>query len=110
MSDNRLTRRHFLRTVAVAVPAGAVLVDVVGAEELPRLDPKDPAAAALLYVEDTTKVDAADPRAARHTAEQHCANCVQIQGKDGEAWRPCGIFPGKLVAANGWCSVWAAKP
>ena len=32
-----------------------------------------------------------------------------IQGNDGDAWRPCQIFPGKAVAAAGWCSVWAPK-
>jgi hypothetical protein len=40
----------------------------------------------------------------------HCANCVQLTGKEGDEWRPCNIFPGKLVNANGWCKVWAPKP
>ncbi|MEF1220553.1 high-potential iron-sulfur protein [Photobacterium damselae] len=39
-----------------------------------------------------------------------CANCALIQGKDGDEWRPCAIFPGKLVNANGWCSAYAPKP
>jgi len=38
-----------------------------------------------------------------------CSNCALIQGNDGDEWRPCQIFPGKLVNANGWCSVWAPK-
>ncbi|MDH5620575.1 MAG: high-potential iron-sulfur protein [Gammaproteobacteria bacterium] len=32
-----------------------------------------------------------------------------MQGNDGDEWRPCQIFPGKVVNAAGWCSVWAAK-
>ncbi|WP_187345556.1 high-potential iron-sulfur protein, partial [Photobacterium damselae] len=32
------------------------------------------------------------------------------QAKDGDEWRPCAIFPDKLVNANGWCSAYAPKP
>ena len=39
----------------------------------------------------------------------NCANCAQLQGDSGD-WRPCNAFPGKLVSAKGWCSVWTAKP
>lgn len=109
MSENRTTRRDFLKTVAIAVPAGTLLMQAAQAQQLPKLDPNDPAAKALSYVEDTTKVDAKNPLAARHTPDQKCSNCALIQGKDGEAYRPCGIFPGKLVAANGWCSAWVKK-
>jgi hypothetical protein len=111
MSEN-LSRRQFLATVAVAVPASAALVEIASAQApaaLPKLDVNDPSAKALLYVEDAKKVDTKNPLAARFTPDQKCSNCSQIQGKDGEAFRPCGIFPGKLVAAGGWCSVWAKK-
>jgi phage protein U len=39
-----------------------------------------------------------------------CSNCMYVQGADGEPHRPCNIFPGKLVNANGWCSAWVKKP
>lgn len=115
MDKQSLSRRRFLGAIAVAVPAGAVIVDAtlntaLAQGALPQLDPADPAAKALLYTHDTTKVDKSNPAAARHDASQKCANCIQIQGKDGETWRPCAIFPGKLVNANGWCTVWAKKP
>lgn len=111
MRDDNLTRRKFLQGMAVAVPAGtALLSQQVQAQDLPKLDENDPAAKALLYVHDAAKVDKANPMAARFEQGQDCANCAQIQGADGAEWRPCGIFPGKLVAANGWCSVWAPKP
>jgi hypothetical protein len=29
------------------------------------------------------------------------ANCAQLQGKPGDTLRPCTIFPGELVNANG---------
>lgn len=109
MKEFPLTRRNFLKTVAVAVPATAVLLETARADGLPHLDPNDPTAKALYYVDNSAKVDKANPLAARWTAEQKCSTCAQVQGKDGDAWRPCGIFPGKLVNANGWCSVWAKK-
>jgi len=32
-----------------------------------------------------------------------------VTGKDGNEWRPCGIFPGQVVNAKGWCSAWMKK-
>jgi len=111
MRDENLTRRNFLRSLAAALPAGAVLLhSEVQAEDLPKLDVNDPTAKALVYVEDAADVDTSNPLAARFEPGQDCANCAQIQGEDGAEWRPCGIFPGKLVASKGWCSVWVAKP
>lgn len=115
MNKPEVSRRRFLAQVAMAVPAGAALLDVAvinsafAQAALPKLELTDPSAKALLYIEDATKVDRANPLAARYAAGQDCNNCSQIQGKDGDAWRPCAIFPGKLVAGKGWCSVWAKK-
>lgn len=111
MRDTQLTRRNFLKTVAVAVPATAMLTQAAHAapQALPKLDLNDPTAKALIYVEDASKVDKKNPLAARYTPDQKCLNCSQLQGKAGDAYRPCAIFPGKLVNANGWCSVWAKK-
>ncbi len=104
-------RRRFMRALA----GGAALAPVVllgisapaGAGDLPQLAADDPTAMALGYVEDTANVDKA--RFPQHTAEQKCSNCQLIQGEDGAAWRPCQIFPGKAVAADGWCSAWVKK-
>jgi hypothetical protein len=41
---------------------------------------------------------------------QHCAVCVQFQGKATDKQGPCNLFPGKQVLATGWCRVWAQKP
>ena len=111
MRDESLTRRTFLQTLAVAVPAGTVMLHgEAQAQDLVKLDINDPTAKALVYVEDAATVDTANPLAARFEAGQDCSNCVQIQGEEGAAFRPCGIFPGKLVANKGWCSVWAPMP
>mgnify|MGYP001822619965 FL=1 len=105
---SNIERRKFLKLSAGAaagcfVAAGHTAV----AGDTPKLSPDDPMAQAMKYTHDASTVDAATrPNKA---AEQNCANCALLQGSDGEEWRPCQIFPGKLVAANGWCSVWAPK-
>ncbi len=117
MNKPEVTRRRFLAQVAIAVPAGAALLNAAvsttasaqAAAPLPKLELTDPSAKALLYVDDAANVDRKNPLAARFAPNQNCANCSQIQGKAGDAYRPCAIFPGKLVASKGWCSVWAAK-
>jgi len=106
--EKNLTRRTLLKTIAVALPAVAVLKQEAQAADLPHVDPNDPTAKALGYVDDVAKIDKANPMAARYEAGQQCANCIQIQSDSGD-YRPCGIFPGKAVSAKGWCSVWAAK-
>ncbi len=106
-----VSRRRFLigSGVAVLLPMGLSLVSArVQAAELPHLDEADATAAALGYLHDTNKVNAAKYPA--HKPSQVCASCSLVQGADGETWRPCGIFPGKSVNAKGWCAAYAAKP
>lgn len=60
------------------------------------LSADDPTAKALGYT-------------AKSTVEgQTCANCNLYQGGSA-ASGPCPIFPGKDVAAAGWCKSWVAK-
>jgi hypothetical protein len=103
-----MTRRGFVG-VATAIPVVAIFASRQAAAEanLPKLSLTDPVAKALLYTEDAATVDKA--KAPTFKPGSDCANCVQIQGTSGD-WRPCTAFPGKLVAAKGWCSAWVAKP
>ncbi|HET6602666.1 MAG TPA: high-potential iron-sulfur protein [Xanthomonadaceae bacterium] len=107
--DQSQQRRRFLKHAAMAV----VVLPLAGrlaparASDLPHLDTADPTAAALGYVEDATTVDAA--KHANYKAGQTCANCNLIQAESGD-WRPCALFPGKAVAAEGWCTAWVVKP
>lgn len=111
MESKSLTRRRFLRNAAVAFPVGAIVLESpASAQDLPHVELDDPTAMALAYVHDPATIDTSNPATARYEAGQTCANCIQLQGEDGAEWRPCNLFPGKLVAAAGWCSVWAAKP
>jgi len=102
-----ISRREAL---SIALPAAAaMLLRSTRAAAAPvKLSETDPAAVALGYVHDATKVVAA--KNPTFKPGQLCSNCLQITGKAGEAWRPCNLFPGKLVAADGWCRVWIKKP
>jgi hypothetical protein len=105
------TRRDFLKVAAIgaaaSIPAGSLALrsSPVMAQDLPRLELDDPAAVALGYVHDASQVDTS--RFPRYAEGQACSNCSLIQG-EGD-WRPCAIFPGKLVANEGWCSAWVPK-
>lgn len=91
-------------------PAPAPASTKVPAEVQASLSPlndDDPQAKALAYVNDATSVDtAAQPR---YEAGQACANCALFMGAEGDERGPCSIFPGRLVSATGWCSVYAPK-
>ena len=106
---SKIARRQFIQLSAVAA-AGCLALpgNQAHAQDMPKIEESDPIAQSLKYVHDATIVDPA--QRANPAAEQNCANCALIQGADGDAWRPCQIFPGKLVNAAGWCSVWAPKP
>lgn len=127
MSES-LSRRNLLKSIALAAGTAAAAQAIVSPAEAqaakpaaapaakpaaapaakPKLDPKDPAAVALGYHEDASKVDV--KKFPMHKANQVCKNCLQIQGKDGEALRGCNLFPKNLVAEKGWCKVWVKKP
>jgi len=105
---SKIARRKFIQLSAVA--AAGCLVQPgreARAQDLPQLAEDDPLAMAMKYVHDASTVDPSTR--ANPAAEQNCANCALIQGNDGDEWRPCQIFPGKVVNADGWCSVWAPK-
>jgi len=105
---SKIARRQFIQLSAVATAGYFVSPGrEAKAQDAPHLAEDDPTAQAMKYTHDTSTVDVA--ARANPAENQHCANCALIQGADGEEWRPCQIFPGKLVNANGWCSVWAPK-
>jgi len=106
---SKIARRQFMKLSAGA--AAACLVNPgseAQAQDLPRITADDPVAVALKYTNDASSVDPA--LRTQPAAEQNCANCAQLQGNDGDEWRPCAIFVGKLVNSKGWCSVWVPKP
>lgn len=105
---SNIARRKFIQLSAVAA-AGCFAFgrrDAI-AEDMPKLSEDDPMAKGMRYTQDASTVDPSTR--ANPAPDQKCATCALVQGNDGDEWRPCQIFPGKLVHANGWCSVWSPK-
>jgi hypothetical protein len=103
------SRRDALKQfVLLCGAAGALQMNrSAQAAELPHLTPSDPTAQALAYHDDAKTVDV--KQFPTYAPDQVCNTCLQLQGNAGDAWRPCNIFAGKLVNANGWCKVWVKK-
>ena len=105
MHSPALGRRRFVKNtlgLAAAIPV-VTFATRAGAADLPQLDLADPTAVALKYVHDAAEAD-------QRASEDHlCENCIQYTGEEGAEWGPCTIFPGKGVAAKGWCSAYVPK-
>jgi hypothetical protein len=97
----RRTALKLVFTGVATVPLSGILLQRnAHSQELPHLSEDDPTAKALSYVHDASN---ADPD--KRQSGTYCKNCNLFQGQEGE-WRPCSIFPGKLVNENGWCAGW----
>jgi hypothetical protein len=111
MSEQKFPRRTLLKGALLgvaAVPVSALLGKGAAAAGA-RVDPNEPQAKSLGYVEDASKVDAkANPN---FKPGQMCANCLQAPtAKPGMTEVPCNIFAGRPVAAKGWCKVYVKRP
>lgn len=95
-----MSRRQALRLAGGAtaiIPFTMLAGRQALAADLPQVDPENATAKALEYVHASTNT------------EQNCANCQLYTGEAGAEWGPCAIFPGKSVAAKGWCKSWIKK-
>ena len=102
------SRRALVKTLAWGAAASLTLKGRgSGGAELERLDESDPKARALGYVQDAKAVDTKKYPA--FAPGSNCENCLQLQGAPGNSLRPCELFPGKLVAAGGWCTGWSPE-
>lgn len=98
-------RRAFLATTVCGI-AGISVVTVGHVNAQTMVAETDPQAAALGYKANTAQVD--QKKFPKHTAEQKCSNCQLYQSKAADNGA-CTIFPGKMVAAAGWCSAYQKK-
>jgi len=105
MQTKTMTRR-LLATTALSI-VGAIVSRRVLGKDAEKLSPTDPKAVKLGYVENASTVDTKKYPA--YVAGSKCENCLLLQGKAGDTYRPCTLFPGSLVAVTGWCSGWAAE-
>ncbi|KDB06269.1 High potential iron-sulfur protein [Burkholderia sp. lig30] len=101
----KTSRRSFLISSVGVVSALALSRDALA--DAPMLSESDPAAQALGYRADATKVDKA--KYPKYAAGQACAMCMLYQGKPGAASGPCAAFPGKQVSSKGWCNAFTKK-
>jgi High potential iron-sulfur protein len=104
---NDISRRAVVKAGLIAGVTVPVFGLTARAAALTPLDPSDPLAAAMNFVTDNSKVNAAANPTFKPT--QMCGNCAQFQGKAGDATGPCTIFAGHSVPKGGWCKVWAQK-
>ena len=101
---NRSNRRIFMLQAAASGAAALAALPVQAAD--PILQESDPAAMALGYRTDTTKVDKSKHPA--HEASQDCGGCQLYEPVPGstEPFGNCPLFEHKRVAVKGWCSSW----
>jgi hypothetical protein len=102
-----VSRRKVIKNLSVAAGASVLTWRPTFGAASPRLDVKDPAAMALGYVENVTQVDR--KKYPEFAPGSNCENCLQLQGTAGNNYRPCGLFPGKLVSVSGWCKSWTPE-
>lgn len=102
-------RRALMEALALGAAAAAILParSALSAAPEQKLDIHDPAAVALGYVENASEVDR--KKFPRFVPGSSCENCLQLQGRPGNNYRPCSLFSGKLVSVSGWCSGWTAE-
>ena len=108
--SSSMSRRDALKGLVTVAGTLAVLPELQ-ANSIPSMKPHvkvtDAAAVKVGYIEDATKVDVKAYPA--YKPGQLCSNCQQLTGKQGDQWRPCYLFPGKLVASDGWCKAYIKK-
>ena len=107
MPENTPSRRQLVKAIILGTVAVATARRPALGAEAAKVDVKDPLAASLGYVEVAAHVDA--KKFPTYTKGSTCENCLQLQGTEGPAYRPCAVFKGKLVAVGGWCSAWTAE-
>ena len=105
-SRRLLSRRGFVKATGAAatVATTGFASSAFASTELQRVNEDGTMAKALSYVHDARTVDAA-----KRPSDRFCHNCALFAGTQDDEWEKCSIFPGKVVAADGWCSAWAPK-
>lgn len=101
------SRRRFLRSSAQAgvgtLALGLFAAGAVATAKPAKVSENGAFARQLHYLE-----DASQEKVSAYKKGQTCANCLFYKGKQGSQWGPCQIFGGRLVNANGWCTLYQA--
>ncbi|HMD75147.1 MAG TPA: high-potential iron-sulfur protein [Steroidobacteraceae bacterium] len=100
-----ISRRALLKRLSLTAGVGAAVpVLPTRAEEPALLDANDPAAVKVSYILEASLIDRSNHP--DYVPGSRCENCMLIQDKPGFAYRPCSLFPGRLVKVSGWCTSW----
>ncbi|HEY9101988.1 high-potential iron-sulfur protein [Chitinimonas sp.] len=98
------SRRTFiLRQLPAAALAG--LVPLAFAAEEAGISEQDPAAKALNYRADASKLKPGELPG--YQEGQTCGNCLYFKPRQGSKLGPCSALAEKLVHEAGWCSAYA---
>lgn len=100
-------RRVLLRSLSLIATAPIAGIPLSAFAQPKKIDENEPQAVSLGYKHDTTNVD--QKKFPKHNVSQICNDCQFYQANVKEAWGPCTIFAGKLVASKGWCSAYVKK-
>jgi len=104
----KVTRRMVVQKLSWAAGVSAAFSwHASSSAESNRLDVQDPAAIALDYVENVSQVNV--KKFPQFAQGSNCENCLLLQGSAGNNYRPCSLFPGKLVSISGWCKGWTPE-
>ena len=90
-----------------ALRVGGAFADSAPGAAAPHLSTSDPAAVKVSYIEEAGHLDLKTHP--NYVAGSNCDNCLLLQGKPGNTYRPCTLFPGKLVKISGLCSSWTSE-
>jgi High potential iron-sulfur protein len=102
----KLNSALFTALIGLLVERGSRALGAAPVAPRAPLDERDAAAKAVAYQQDARKVD---PRVfPTYRRGQSCATCALIEFGTARL-RGCSLFPGKLVASAGWCSVWRLR-
>lgn len=103
-----ISRRALLKRLSLTAGVGAAVpVLPARAAEPARLAVNDPAALKVSYALEATLIDRKTNPS--YVSGRTCENCALIQDRPGYSYRPCSLFPGKLVKISGWCTSWTPQ-
>src|ERR1700761_3497802 len=92
-----MNRRNVCKGILLGAGSAALLrLRPSRAADIGHLNVKDPAAVAQGYTEDAERID--PKQYPSFVKGSSCENCLLLQGNAPAVYRPCNLFPGKLVA------------
>ena len=107
ISRRRLLTRALLTPLSgLGVLGGTPVLGAQSGAKRTPVEEQEVAAKAVAYLKDARKVD--PDRFPAYRRGQSCTTCALIDFGTAPL-RGCSLFPGRLVAAAGWCTAWRLR-